>query len=85
LGRQQNFQECIAFLLIKGNTVLAEKHKLTKQVMPETPAFEEGIPFTRESWREESVPAVPLGTAGDGGPLRCRGTAAWHPSAVALQ
>ena len=34
MGRQQNFQECIAFLLIKGNTVLAEKRKLTKQVMP---------------------------------------------------
>jgi 8-oxo-dGTP diphosphatase len=34
VDRQPNFQECIAFLLIKGNTVLAEKRKRTKQVMP---------------------------------------------------
>ena len=26
--------ECVAFLLIKGNTVLAEKRKLTKKVVP---------------------------------------------------
>jgi len=29
-----DIHECIAFLLLKGNTVLAEKRKLTKQVMP---------------------------------------------------
>ena len=34
MDRQQHFQECIAFLLIKGNTVLAEKRKLTKKVVP---------------------------------------------------
>jgi 8-oxo-dGTP diphosphatase len=34
LDRQSDLQECIAFLLIRGNTVLAEKRKLTKQVMP---------------------------------------------------
>jgi 8-oxo-dGTP diphosphatase len=34
LHRQSDLQECIAFLLIKGNTVLAEKRKLTKQVVP---------------------------------------------------
>ena len=34
LGEATDLQECIAFLLIKGNTVLAEKRKLTKKVVP---------------------------------------------------
>jgi mutator protein MutT len=47
LDRQADLQECIAFLLIKGNTVLAEKRKLTKKVVPGVIAlpgghFEEG-------------------------------------------
>ena len=34
VDRQPHLHECIAFLLLKGNTVLAEKRKLTKKVMP---------------------------------------------------
>jgi 8-oxo-dGTP pyrophosphatase MutT (NUDIX family) len=42
LERQQNVQECIAFLLIKGNTVLAEKRKRTKKVLPGVIALPSG-------------------------------------------
>jgi 8-oxo-dGTP diphosphatase len=42
LDRQSDLQECIAFLLIKGNTVLAEKRKRTKKVMPEAIALPSG-------------------------------------------
>jgi len=34
LGRQPDVHECIAFLLIQDNHVLAEKRKLTKKVVP---------------------------------------------------
>src|SRR5262245_28542689 len=35
-------RECVAFVFIKGNTVLAEKRKLTKKVMPGALALPSG-------------------------------------------
>jgi 8-oxo-dGTP diphosphatase len=66
-GNAMELLECVAFLLIRGNTVLAEKRKLTKKVVSGVIALpgghlEEGEPPEEALSRElcEELGIVPI-------------------------